>query len=354
MRQSLLFEPLSLRSVTLKNRVVMSPMCQYSASEGHLTQWHHVHYPSRAVGGVGLIIVEATAVEKRGVISPDDVGIWSDAHVTELRKLTRTIHDNGAVAGIQLAHAGRKAGTSSPWKGGKPLHTWKSVAPSAIPFAEGYAKPEALDEDGLSEVREAFVAGARRALEAGFQVLELHMAHGYLLHSFLSPVANLRTDAYGGVRENRVRFPLEVVQGVREVWPLELPLFVRVSATDWLEGGWSLEDTVVFARELAKYDVNLLDCSSGGIAPGIKISIKAGYQVHLAEGVKRNASVKTGAVGLITEPEQAETILQREQADLIFLGRALLSDPYWVYRAGQVLGVTQKLYPVQYERAFPK
>jgi 2,4-dienoyl-CoA reductase-like NADH-dependent reductase (Old Yellow Enzyme family) len=354
MKQSLLFEPLSLRSVTLKNRIVMSPMCQYSANEGHLTQWHHVHYPSRAVGGVGLIIVEATAVEQRGVISPDDVGIWSDAHVAELKKLTRTLQDNGAVAGIQLAHAGRKAGTSSPWTGGKPLRIWTPVAPSALPFAEGYATPEALDEDGLSEVREAFVDGAKRALEAGFQILELHMAHGYLLHSFLSPVSNLRANAYGGSREDRMRFPLEVVQSVREVWPLELPLFVRVSATDWLEGGWSLEDTIIFARELAKYDVDLLDCSSGGIAPGVKISTTPGYQVHLAEGVKRNSDIKTGAVGLITEPEQAETILQRQQADLIFLGRTLLSDPYWVYRAGQVLGATQKLYPVQYERAFPK
>ncbi len=347
----MLFESFTLRSITLKNRIVMSPMCQYSAKDGHVTAWHHLHYPARAVGGVGLIIVEATAVEKRGVISPDDVGIWSDEHISGLKKLTQAIKDNGAVAGIQIAHAGRKAGTSSPWTGGKPLHTWTPVAPSALPFAEGYATPEALDESGLAQIQEAFVAGAKRALEAGFEVLELHMAHGYLLHSFLSPLSNQRSDAYG---ENRMRFPLEVTKAVREVWPLELPLLVRVSGTDWLENGWLLEDTIAFAKELSTLGVDLMDCSSGGAVPGVKVPVGPGYQVHIAEAVKRHAAMPSGAVGLITEPEQAETILQQEQADLIFLGRILLGEPYWAYGAAQVLGVAQKPYAKQYGWALPK
>jgi 2,4-dienoyl-CoA reductase-like NADH-dependent reductase (Old Yellow Enzyme family) len=347
----MLFEPFTLRSITFKNRIVMSPMCQYSAKDGHVTAWHHLHYLTRAVGGVGLIVVEATAVEKRGVISPDDVGIWSNEHILELKQLTQAIKDNGAVAGIQIAHAGRKAGTSSPWTGGKPLHTWTPVAPSAIPFNEGYATPEALDESGLSQIQEAFVAGAKRAFAAGFEVLELHMAHGYLLHSFLSPLSNQRTDSYG---ENRMRFPLEVAKAVREVWPSELPLLVRVSGTDWLENGWSLENTIAFAKELSRLGVDLVDCSSGGAVPGVKVPVGPGYQVHIAEAVKRQTTMPSGAVGLITEPEQAETILQQEQADLIFLGRILLGEPYWAYGAAQVLGVAQKPYATQYGWALPK
>lgn len=353
MPQSLLFEPLELRSVTLKNRIVMSPMCQYSAQDGHITNWHKLHYPTRAVGGVGLIVVEATAAEKRGVISPDDLGIWSDDHIAGLRDLSEAIRAGGAVAALQLAHAGRKAGTSSPWKGGKPLNLWTPVAPSAVPFAEGYATPQALTRAGLDEVREAFQQGARRALAANFQVLELHMAHGYLLHSFLSPIANQRTDNYGGSRENRMRFPLDIVKAVREVWPLELPLFVRISATDWLEEGWTLEDSVVFAKELSLCNVDLLDCSSGGIAAGINIPLEPGYQVPLAERVKRELGLKTGAVGLISKAQQAEDILQKGQADLIFLARALLAEPYWAHKASQELKATQHSYPVQYERAFP-
>jgi len=347
---SLLFSPLKLRSVILKNRIAMSPMCQYSAQEGQVTDWHLLHYPTRAIGGVGLIIVEATAVEARGRISPEDLGIWSDDHVAGLQQLAQRIKTAGGVPGIQIAHAGRKAGTASPWNGGKPLHRWTPVAPSAIAFHEGWAMPQELNQAGLEEVRHAFQQGARRALAAGFEVLEIHMAHGYLLHSFLSPLSNHRTDAYGGSRENRMRFPLQVVEAVREVWPAELPLLVRVSASDWTEGGWEIADTVVFARELQQRDVDLLDCSSGGAVPGVKIPLGPGYQVPFAAQIRLSTGLSTGAVGLITEPLQAEAILQEKQADLILLGRPLLADPYWPYRAGRALGT--KVWPVQYERAF--
>ena len=351
---SLLFSPLQLRSIQLKNRIVMSPMCQYSceAGDGKVTDWHLLHYPTRALGGVGLIVVEASAVEARGRIAPQDLGIWSDDQIAGLKGLTRQIKASGGVAGIQLAHAGRKAGTSRPWEGGKPLHTWTPVAPSRVAFADGYMVPCELDGEGLGQVRAAFVQAATRAKEAGFQVIELHMAHGYLLNSFLSPLSNHRTDANGGSRENRMRFPLEVVEAVRKVWPEELPLLVRVSATDWLEGGWTVEDTVVFARELMERGVDLLDCSSSGIAPGARIPIGPGYQVPLAEQVRRETGMKTGAVGLITEPIQAETIVATKQADLVFLARALLADPYWAFKAARVLGEKDKVWPKQYERAF--
>lgn len=347
---SLLFSPLQLRSVSLKNRIAMSPMCQYLAQDGHVTDWHLLHYPTRAIGGVGLAIVEATAVEARGVISPDDLGLWSDEHVAGLKELTRRIRYAGAVPGIQIAHAGRKAGTASPWQGGKPLHRWTPVAPSPLPFQEGWPIPQALDEAGLDEVRQAFRQAARRALAAGFEVLEIHMAHGYLLHSFLSPLTNQRTDRYGGSRENRMRFPLEVAEAVREVWPAELPLLVRVSASDWVEGGWDITDTVVFAGELQQRGVDLLDCSSGGAVPGVKIPVGPGYQVPFAAQVRLSTGLSTGAVGLITEPLQAEAILQENQADLVLLGRVLLREPYWPYRAAQALGT--RVWPVQYERAF--
>ncbi|RDI95727.1 NADH:flavin oxidoreductase/NADH oxidase [Meiothermus sp. QL-1] len=347
---SLLFSPLKLRSLTLRNRIVMSPMCQYSAQDGHVTDWHLLHYPTRAVGGVGLILVEATAVEARGVISPDDLGIWSDEHVAGLRALAQRIKATGAVPGIQLAHAGRKAGVSSPWQGGKPLHRFTPVAPSPLPFNQGWPVPQALDEAGLEEVCTAFCQGARRALAAGFEVLELHMAHGYLLHSFLSPLTNQRSDGYGGSRENRMRFPLSVVEAVRTVWPAELPLWVRVSASDWVEGGWGPDDTVAFAAELQKRGVDLLDCSSGGALPGIKIPVAPGYQVPFAAQVRAATGLSTGAVGLISEPLQAEAILQAGQADVVLLGRVLLREPYWPYRAAQALG--ERAWPVQYERAF--
>lgn len=347
---NLLFSPLKLRSVTLKNRIAMSPMCQYSAQNGQVADWHLLHYPTRAVGGVGLVIVEATAVEARGMISPDDLGIWSDAHIAGLQELTRRIRYAGAVPGIQIAHAGRKAGTASPWQGGKPLHRWTPVAPSPLAFQEGWPVPQALDETGLDEVRQAFQQAAKRALAAGFEVLELHMAHGYLLHSFLSPLTNHRCDQYGGSLEHRMRFPLEVVEAVRAVWPAERPLLVRVSASDWVEGGWSITDTVVFAAELHKRGVDLLDCSSGGAVAGVKIPVGPGYQVPFAAQVRLSTGLSTGAVGLITEPLQAEAILQENQADLVLLGRVLLREPYWAYRAGQALG--SKVWPAQYERAF--
>lgn len=347
---SMLFSPLKLRSVTLKNRIVMSPMCQYSARDGIVADWHLLHYPTRAIGGAGLIIVEATAVEPRGVISPEDLGIWSGDHLAGLQELARRIGAAGGVPGIQLAHAGRKAGTSSPWKGGKPLHSWTPVAPSTVAFHPGWAIPEELTTQGLDEVLSAFQDAAQRSLQAGFEVLEIHMAHGYLLHSFLSPLSNHRTDAYGGSQQNRMRFPLEVVAAVREVWPAELPLLVRVSASDWVEGGWEIADTVALAQELQKRGVDLLDCSSGGAVPGVKIPLGPGYQVPFAAQVRLSTGLSTGAVGLITEPLQAENILQENQADLILLGRILLSEPYWPYRAGKALAT--KVWPVQYERAF--
>lgn len=347
---SLLFTPLKLRSLELKNRMVMSPMCQYSAQDGLVKAWHRLHYPTRAIGGVGAVLVEATAVESRGRISPDDLGIWSDAHLPGLEALARDIAEAGAVPGIQLAHAGRKAGVSSPWKGGQPLHLWTPVAPSPLPFSEGWDTPRELDWIGLEQVREAFVQGAKRALRAGFRLLELHAAHGYLLHSFLSPLTNQRSDQYGGSRKNRMRFVLEVTAAVREVWPAELPLWVRVSASDWVQGGWGIEDTVALAGELARGGVDLLDCSSGGIAPGIRIPAAPGYQVPFAARVRRETGLPTGAVGLITDPLQAEEILQRGEAEAVLLGRVLLRDPYWGYRAAKALNAG-KVWPPQYERA---
>lgn len=348
---SLLFSPLKLREVTLKNRLAMSPMCQYSATEdGEVTDWHLLHYTSRALGGVGLVMVEATAVLPEGRISPFDLGIWSEGHLPGLKELTRRIWEAGAVPGIQLAHAGRKAGTSRPWEGGRPLG-WEVVGPSPIPFAEGYPVPEPLDEAGMERILQAFVEGAKRALEAGFRVVELHMAHGYLLSSFLSPLANRREDAYGGSRENRMRFPLEVARAVREVWPQELPLFVRVSATDWAEGGWGPEDTLALAQALKALGVDLLDCSSGGVVPGVKIPVGPAFQVPFADAVRKQVGMATGAVGLISTPEQAETILQTGSADLILLGRVLLRDPYFPFRAAKALGEKPEV-PPQYARAY--
>lgn len=348
---ALLFTPLELGGLQLKNRLAMSPMCQYSATlEGEVTDWHLLHYPTRALGGVGLILVEATAVEPLGRISPYDLGIWSEDHLPGLRELARRIREAGAVPGIQLAHAGRKAGTARPWEGGKPLG-WRVVGPSPLPFAEGYPVPEPLDEAGMERILQAFVEGARRALRAGFQVIELHMAHGYLLSSFLSPLSNQRTDAYGGSLEGRMRFPLQVAQAVREVVPPELPLLVRVSATDWAEGGWGLTDTLAFAERLKALGVDLLDCSSGGVVPRVKVPVAPGFQVPFADAVRKRVGLRTGAVGLITTPEQAETLLQAGSADLVLLGRVLLRDPYFPLRAAQALGVKAEV-PPQYDRAF--
>ena len=348
---ALLFAPLGLRGLRLKNRLAMSPMCQYSAtSEGQVTDWHLLHYPTRALGGVGLVLVEATAVLPEGRISPFDLGIWSEDHVAGLSELARRVREAGAVPGIQLAHAGRKAGTARPWEGGGPLG-WRVVGPSPIPFAEGYPVPEALTEEGMERVLEAFVEGAKRALRAGFQVVELHMAHGYLLSSFLSPLSNRREDRYGGSRENRMRFPLEVAKAVRAVIPPELPLLVRVSATDWAEGGWALEDTLAFAQALKALGVDLLDVSSGGVVPGVRVPAAPGFQVPFADAVRKRVGLATGAVGLITTPEQAETILQAGSADLVLLGRVLLRDPYFPLRAAKALGVEVGV-PPQYLRGF--
>lgn len=351
---SLLFSPFELRSIRLKNRIVMSPMCQYSAEDGFVTDWHRLHYPTRAVGGVGLIVLEATAVEARGRIATEDLGIWSDEHVDGLRELVRLMRAGGAVAGIQLAHAGRKAGSSRPWASSHTPFTWQAVAPSAVTFSSAYPEPKALEATELETVKTAFVAGAKRALEAGFEVLELHMAHGYLLHSFLSPFSNTRTDQYGGSLENRMRFPLEVIQAVRAIMPEHLPLLVRVSSTDWAEGGWTIEDTVQFAKIIKELGVDLLDCSSGGSLPNAKIPVGAGFQVPFAETVRRETGLATGTVGMISTAEQAEQILQTGQADLIFLARALLANPYWAYQAARELRETSPVWVSQYERAFPK
>jgi 2,4-dienoyl-CoA reductase-like NADH-dependent reductase (Old Yellow Enzyme family) len=352
---SVLFSPLPQRSVRLRNRIVVSPMCQYSCTDGVATDWHLVHLGSRAVGGAGAVIAEATAVEARGRISPGDVGLWEDAQVEPLARMTRFVSSQGAVPGIQLAHAGRKASTASPWDGGGPLGLaqggWTVVAPSAQPFAEGHPLPEALTPAGIAGVVQAFVAAAKRALAAGFELVEIHAAHGYLLHQFLSPLSNHRTDPFGGSFENRIRLLLEVVDGVRAVWPEQLPLWVRVSATDWAEsGGWDLPQTVALAMLLKSRGVDLLDCSSGGTLPHAKIPVGPGFQVPFAEVVRREAGIATGAVGLITEPEQAERILAENRADVVLIGRAFLKDPYWPLHAAKALGA-ELTWPAQYRRA---
>jgi 2,4-dienoyl-CoA reductase-like NADH-dependent reductase (Old Yellow Enzyme family) len=350
-----LFSPFRIREIELKNRIVVSPMCEYSAKGGHPQTWHLVHLGSRAIGGAGLVFTEASAVEERGRISPADTGIYEDAHVESWRPIVEFIRAHGAVPGMQLAHAGRKASTMPPWTGGKPVSVeeggWEPVGPSALAFDAGYTVPHALSVSEIEEVVGAFKKSAERALAAGFEVIEIHAAHGYLLHQFLSPLSNARTDEYGGKFENRIRIVKEVVRTVREVWPQRLPLFVRVSATDWKEGGWDLAQTIALARELKPLGVDLIDASSGGTALGVKIPLGPGYQTGFAEAIRKEASIATGAVGMITEPIQAETILATEQADLVFLARELLRDPYWPRRAAKALDVKIKA-PVQYERAW--
>jgi 2,4-dienoyl-CoA reductase-like NADH-dependent reductase (Old Yellow Enzyme family) len=352
---SALFSPLQQRGVTLRNRIVVSPMCQYSCTDGCATDWHLVHLGSRAVGGAGVVIAEATAVEARGRISPGDIGLWQDAQIEPLARVTRFIHDQGAVPGVQLAHAGRKASTARPWEGGRPLAPtqggWTVVAPSAVPFAEEHPVPEALTAAGIAEITLAFVAAAKRTLAAGFELIEIHAAHGYLLHQFLSPLSNHRTDRYGGSFENRCRLLLEVVDAVRAVWPDQLPLWVRVSATDWAEsGGWDLPQTVALAKLLKSRGVDLIDCSSGGMLPHAKIPTGPGFQVPFAEAVRRETGIATGAVGLITRPDQAERILAEGRADVVLLGRAFLNDPYWPLHAARELGA-DLIWPAQYRRA---
>jgi 2,4-dienoyl-CoA reductase-like NADH-dependent reductase (Old Yellow Enzyme family) len=350
-----LFSPFRVREIELKNRIVVSPMCEYSAKDGHPQAWHLVHLGSRAIGGAGLVFTEASAVEKRGRISSADTGIYEDAHVESWRPIVEFVRSHGAAPGMQLAHAGRKASTLPPWMGGKPVAVrdggWEPVGPSALAFDEGYNVPHALSASEIAEIVGAFKKSAERALAAGFEVIEIHAAHGYLLHQFLSPLSNARTDEYGGKFENRIRLAMQVVRAVREVWPQRLPLFVRVSATDWKEGGWDLAQTIVLARELKPLGVDLIDASSGGTALGVKIPLGPGYQTVFAEAIRKEAGISTGAVGMITEPIQAETILATEQADLVFLARELLRDPYWPRRAAKVLDVKIKA-PVQYERAW--
>ncbi len=354
---SALFSPLALRGVGFRNRVFVSPMCQYSADDGLPGDWHLVHLGSRAVGGAGLVLAEATAVVPEGRISPWDTGVWSDAHAEAWARIAAFVRSQGAAAGLQLAHAGRKASVEAPWRGGARIlpsepHGWEPVAPSALPFRAGEPAPRALAREQLPGVVAAFVAAAERADAAGFDVVELHMAHGYLLHEFLSPLANARDDEYGGALENRLRLPLEVAAAVRAAWPERKPLLVRISATDWLDGGWDLEQSVVFATRLREAGVDLVDCSSGGIAPGAAVPSGPGYQVPFAAAIREQAGVATGAVGLITEPEQAEAVVAGGSADAVLLARELLRDPYWPRRAAAALGA-EAWWPDQYLRARP-
>jgi len=350
-----LFSSIRLREVELKNRIVVSPMCEYSALDGHPQTWHLVHLGSRAVGGSGLVFTEATAVEERGRISLGDTGIYLDAHVESWRPIAKFIREQGAAPGMQLAHAGRKASVMVPWLGGRPLEpedgAWETVAPSAIAFDAGYPTPRALAIAEIVSLVKAFAKGAVRALEAGFEVLEIHAAHGYLLHEFLSPLSNHRRDEYGGSFENRTRLVVRVAEAVRNEWPERLPLFCRISATDWKEGGWDLPQSVELAKLLKRTGVDLIDVSSGGLVPNVKIPLGPGYQLPFAVAIRGEAGIATGGVGLITEPAQAETVLTNGQADLVFLAREFLRDPYWPRRAAKQLGVTIQP-PVQYERAW--
>lgn len=348
-----LFTPLTIRGVTMRNRIGVSPMCQYSSVYGAALDWHLVHLGSRAVGGAALVMMEATAVEARGRITPYDMGLWDDKQTDSLHRICSFIEENGAVPAIQLGHAGRKAGTRRPWDGGKPLNVqegaWRPVAPSALPFDEGYQVPVALDENEILKIVENFRSAVRRAVVAGFKVIEIHSAHGYLLHSFLSPLTNTRTDKFGGSLENRTRLLLLIVSTVRKEMPDEMPLFVRISATDGVDGGWDLDQSVSLAKKLSKAGVDLVDCSSGGLVPNAKIEAGPGYQVPFSEAIKREASIKTAAVGLITSPQQANSIIASEQADIVLLAREMLRDPYWPLHAAQELGYKME-WPSQYLR----
>jgi|SRR5579859_772977 len=350
-----LFSPFRIRDVELRNRIVVSPMCEYSAVDGHPQTWHLVHLGSRAVGGAGLVFTEATAVEARGRISSADAGIYLDAHVESWRPIVKCIREQGAVPGMQLAHAGRKASAMAPWLGGKPLKAnegaWEIVAPSPIPFDDGYPIPRALTLGEIDDLVSSFAKAAERVLAAGFQVIEIHAAHGYLLHEFLSPLSNRRNDEYGGSFENRARLAVRVAESVRSVWPERLPLFCRVSATDWKEGGWHLPQSIELAKLLKRSGVDLIDVSSGGLVPLVTIPVGPGYQVPFAAAIRKEAAISTGGGGLITEPAQAEAILSDGQADLVFLAREFLRDPYWPRRAAKQLGAKLKP-PSQYERAW--
>jgi 2,4-dienoyl-CoA reductase-like NADH-dependent reductase (Old Yellow Enzyme family) len=349
-----LFVPLTLRGLTLPNRIAVSPMCQYQAHEGVANEWHHVHLGGLAQGGAGLVFTEAAAILPEGRISPEDLGLWNLEQAEALAPIVKFIKGQGAVPGIQLAHAGRKASTFAPWRGSgnvpRDRGGWSSVGPSPLPFDTGWAEPAALDEAGIIRVIDAFMDATRRALAAGFQIIEVHAAHGYLLHQFLSPLSNHRQDAYGGSFENRTRLLREVVGALRAILPEDLPLFVRLSATEWAEGGWDLDQSVALALELRALGVDLVDCSSGGGVAGAKIPVAPGYQVPFAARIRTEAGVATGAVGLITEPQQAERILAEGAADLVFLGRELLRNPRWPLQAAEALGA-EVPWPASYARA---
>jgi 2,4-dienoyl-CoA reductase-like NADH-dependent reductase (Old Yellow Enzyme family) len=350
-----LFSPLAIREVSFRNRIGVSPMCEYSSVDGFANDWHVVHLGSRAVGGAALVMTEASAVTAEGRITPFDLGIWKAEHIAKLAQIFRFIEEQGAVPGMQLAHAGRKASTDAPWLGGAPLtedkQGWRPIfGPSPMAFSPAAQVPEPLDESGIARVVRAFADAAKRAREAGAKVLEIHSAHGYLLHSFLSPISNVRTDSYGGSFENRTRFLREVVQAVRNVWPGSLPLFVRISSTDWVDGGWSGDDSVGLAKLLGPLGVDLIDCSSGGVAPKIPIPTGPGYQVSFAERVRKEAAIATAAVGMITAPAQADQILRTGQADMVMLATELLRDPYWPLRAADQLKQNGP-WPKQYLRA---
>ena len=351
---SKLFSPFIIKDIEFKNRLVISPMCQYSAVDGFANDWHLVHLGSRAVGGAALIIQEATAVSANGRITPGDAGLYKEEHVEKWRRITDFIHQQGAVAGIQLAHAGRKASCSVPWNGGIQLKEneggWRTVSSSAISFNSEDDAPQALNSEGISKVIADFKTAAQRSLAAGYKVLELHAAHGYLIHQFLSPLSNHRTDSYGGSFENRIRLLLEIVKAVQTAWPQNLPLFVRISATDWVEGGWNIDEAVKLSSVLKASGVDLIDCSSGGLVPYAKIPWKPGYQVAFAERIKKEAGILTSAVGLITEVQQAEHIIKKGEADLILLGRESLREPYFAMKAAANLG-DDITWPLQYQRA---
>ena len=351
-----LFEPLTLRGLTIPNRIIVSPMCEYSSTDGFPNEWHLVHLGSRAVGGAGLVLTEASAVLPEGRISPQDLGIWSDDHVDAFARIVRFVKAQGSGVGMQLAHAGRKASTLRPWDGQGAVPPdaggWTPVAPSAEAFAPDYPRPRALETREIPGIAAAFRDAAGRAMAAGFDVIEIHAAHGYLLHEFFSPLSNHRTDAYGGSFENRVRLVLEVATAVRQVWPERLPLLVRISATDWADGGWDIEQSVALARQLADVGVDLIDCSSGGNVATATMPIGPGYQTAFAERIRRDAGIATGSVGLITSPAQADHIVRSGQADAVLLARELLRDPYWPLRAARELG-RPVTWPAQYLRAAP-
>lgn len=354
-----LFSPLQIRDITFRNRITVSPMCEYSSEDGFANDWHLVHLGSRAVGGAGLIITEATAVSPEGRISPSDLGIWDDAHIPNLKRLTTFLLSQGAVPGIQLAHAGRKASTEVPWKGIRYVSPanggWEDIyAPSAIPFSEKYGRPIALTTAGIRKVINDFKTAAVRALKAGFKVIELHGAHGYLIHQFLSPLSNQRTDEYGGSFENRIRLLLEVIAAVREVWPQGYPLFVRLSATDWADGGWDLESTTQLSKILKDKGVDLIDASSGGLTTHQKITVGPLYQTPFAAYIRKEAGILTGAVGMITTATEAESIITAGKADLVIMAREFLRDPYFPMHAAHALKDDSFVWPVQYERAKPK